>query len=161
MVVKQHSVMCGFRPSAVLGRAHPEGSLFFATFFKFHRNAVKTHPSFLEQFRLVFSSLYSFKKKRHVCLEAGTAGVHLSESERTESVCLGARRGPEKLLPLSLGERERKKTRPEILLVDRMSVVSACPNPPDPFLGKEGKSDGTSYQERRKRVQLAIDGLAS
>lgn len=63
MVVKQHSVMCGFRPSAVLGRAHPEGSLFFATFFKFHRNAVKTHPSFLEQFRLVFSSSYSFKKK--------------------------------------------------------------------------------------------------
>lgn len=101
------------------------------------------------------------KKKRHVCLEAGTAGVHLSESERTESVCLGARRGPEKLLPLSLGEREKKKTRPEILLVDRMSVVSACPNPPDPFLGKGGKSDGASHKERRKRVQLAIDGLAS
>lgn len=126
MVVKQHSVMCGFRPSAVLGRAHPEGSLFFATFFKFHRNAVKTHPSFLEQFRLVFSSSYSFKKKRHVCLEAGTAGVHLSESERTESVCLGARRGPEKLLPLSLGEREREKKNP----VQKFFSWTGCPSCP-------------------------------
>lgn len=66
------------------------------------------------------------KKKRHVCLEAGTAGVHLSESERTESVCLGARRGPEKLLPLSLGEREREKKNP----VQKFFSWTGCPSCP-------------------------------
>lgn len=82
------------------------------------------------------------KKKRHVCLEAGTAGVHLSESERTESVCLGARRGPEKLLPLSLGEREREKKNP----VQKFFSWTGCPSCPP------ARTRPTRFSEKRGKA---------
>jgi hypothetical protein len=128
-------------PSICCARAGPPWrSNLFRDLFQISRKRSQDASVFPGTNPPCFLLVILVQKKKGACLSGSRYRGRSSIWWTHWSVCLGARRGPEKLLPpLSLGERE-KKPRPEILLVDRMSVVSACPNPPDPFLGKGGKA---------------------